>query len=119
MARKNTRKNRNRKNRKTMRGGDQPTGNAAAQPMNNAPVTTPANQPAATPANQSTGTNNTSGNSTMTGGRRRGHRKSHKLSSGAAKWRDHMMKVYREMKSRNPATKLGDAMRAAKKSYNA
>ena len=48
------------------------------------------------------------------GGRRRGKRT---MSSGATKWRDHMMKVYREMKSRNPATKLGDAMRAAKKSY--
>jgi hypothetical protein len=111
MARKNSRKNRNtRKNRKTMKGGAEnnvaaPTNNTAATPTNNT-ATAPTNNTAAVPANQ-------------TGGRRRGHRKSHKLSSGAAKWRDHMMKVYREMKSRNPATKLGDAMRAAKKSYNA
>ncbi len=105
MARKNTRKNR--KNRKTMRGGSPING--AAPAMSNAPVATPATN--ATPA---TPTNNTSGNSTMTGGRRR---KSRKMSSGADKWRAHMMKVYREMKSRNPATRLGDAMRAAKKSY--
>ena len=105
--RKNTRKDRkNRKNRKTMKGGSPPGGepvsNAAAPPMANAPVTTPANTPA-----------NNSSTNTISGGRRR------KMSSGADKWRTHMMKVYREMKSRNPATKLGDAMRAAKKSYNA
>ncbi len=51
---------------------------------------------------------------TMLGGKRR---KSRKLSSGAREWQAHMMKVYREMKARNPATKLGDAMRAAKKTY--
>ncbi len=50
----------------------------------------------------------------MLGGKRR---KSRKLSSGAREWQAHMMKVYREMKARNPATKLGDAMRAAKKTY--
>ncbi len=112
--RKNTRKDRkNRKNRKTMKGGSPPGGepasNTAAAPMANAPVATPANQP-------TNSANSSNGTAPMTGGRRR---KSHKMSSGAAKWRDHMMKVYREMKSRNPATKLGDAMRAAKKSYNA
>ncbi len=50
----------------------------------------------------------------MMGGKRR---KSRKLSPGARAWSQHMMKVYREMKARNPATKLGDAMRAAKKTY--
>ena len=53
-------------------------------------------------------------NAAMMGGKRR---KSRKLSSGAREWQAHMMKVYREMKARNPATKLGDAMRAAKKTY--
>ena len=52
-------------------------------------------------------------NAAMMGGKR----KSRKLSSGAREWQAHMMKVYREMKARNPATKLGDAMRAAKKTY--
>ncbi len=110
MARKNTRKDRKgRKNRKTMKGGAENNTAAAPTPATNNTAAAPAPAPAtnntgAAPANQN-------------GGRRRGHRKSHKLSSGAAKWRDHMMKVYREMKSRNPATKLGDAMRAAKKSY--
>ncbi len=55
----------------------------------------------------------------QSGGRRRRGKKTRKMSSGADKWRQHMMKVYREMKARNPATKLGDAMRAAKKTYTA
>ncbi len=105
MARKNTRKSRNRKNRKTMKGGAN-NASATAPPANNASTAVPpANNAAAAPA-----ANN------QTGGRRRSHGR--KMSSGAAKWRDHMMKVYREMKSRNPATKLGDAMRAAKKTYS-
>jgi hypothetical protein len=54
----------------------------------------------------------------QSGGRRRG-KKTRKMSSGADKWRKHMMQVYRDMKARNPATKLGDAMRAAKKTYTA
>lgn len=54
----------------------------------------------------------------MVGGKRRkGGRKSRKLSSGARAWRDHMMKTYREMKARNPNTRLGDAMKAAKKTF--
>ncbi len=101
MARKNTRKTR--KNSKTMKGGAE----------NNATATHTTNNTAAPAAPAAPATNNT-GAANQTGGRRR---KSHKLSSGAAKWRDHMMKVYREMKSRNPNTRLGDAMRAAKKSY--
>ncbi len=100
MARKNTRKTR--KNRKTMKGGAE--NNTAAAPTTN--------NTAAVPATNNTGAANQTG-----GSARRAARKSHKLSSGAAKWRDHMMKVYREMKSRNPNTRLGDAMRAAKKSY--
>jgi hypothetical protein len=96
MARKNTRKSRNRKNRKTMKGGANNTAAPAA----------PAPAPAPAPAAPAVAANN------QTGGRKR------KMSSGAAKWRDHMMKVYRDMKSRNPATKLGDAMRAAKKTYS-
>ncbi len=54
----------------------------------------------------------------MVGGKRRkGGRKSRKLSSGARAWQDHMMKTYREMKARNPNTRLGDAMKAAKKTF--
>lgn len=33
------------------------------------------------------------------------------------KWRAHLNKVYAEMKRKNPATKLSDAMKEAKKSY--
>lgn len=46
------------------------------------------------------------------GGKRKGTRK---LSKGASAWLAHMMKVYKEMKAKNPATSLGDAMKAAKK----
>ena len=52
-------------------------------------------------------------------------RKSSKKSSKKSKsksikqssWNVHMMKVYREMKKNNPNIKLGDAMKAAKKTY--
>lgn len=32
-------------------------------------------------------------------------------------WTDHLMKVYKEMKKKNPDTKLKDAMKVAKNSY--
>jgi hypothetical protein len=48
----------------------------------------------------------------MDGGKRR---KTRKLSPALAAWNKSVMEVYREMKKRNPATKLGDAMREAKK----
>ena len=37
------------------------------------------------------------------------------LSPALKAWNDKVMKVYREMKAKNPKTKLGDAMKAAKK----
>ena len=41
-------------------------------------------------------------------------RKARKGSRRApSEWNKKVMKVYREMKARNPATRLGDAMRAA------
>jgi hypothetical protein len=46
------------------------------------------------------------------GGKRKGTRK---LSKGASAWHKHMMKVYREMKAKDPKTSLMDAMKAAKK----
>jgi hypothetical protein len=62
--------------------------------------------------------NNVPVDAMMVGGKRRkGGRKSRKLSSGARVWRDHMMRTYREMKARNPNTRLGDAMKAAKKTF--
>ena len=36
------------------------------------------------------------------------------LSPALKKWNDKVMKVYREMKKKNPSYKLGDAMKAAK-----
>lgn len=44
------------------------------------------------------------------GGRRKGTRK---LSKGAKSWQESVMKVYRDMKKANPATKLKDAMKKA------
>jgi hypothetical protein len=43
--------------------------------------------------------------------------KSRKLSKGASKWNQHMMKVYREMKAKDSSVRLGDAMKAARKTY--
>lgn len=34
-----------------------------------------------------------------------------------SKWNKHLMDVYHKMKSKNPATKLTDAMKEAKKTY--
>ncbi len=46
----------------------------------------------------------------------KGTRKGKRTLSPALKaWNDKVMKVYREMKAKNPKTKLGDAMKAAKK----
>ena len=35
----------------------------------------------------------------------------------ANEWNKHVMTTYREMKKRSPSTKLGDAMKAAKKTW--
>jgi hypothetical protein len=40
-----------------------------------------------------------------------GKRKTRKMSKGASNWNKKVMEVYRELKKKNPATKLGDAMR--------
>lgn len=91
MARRNNMTRKNRKNRKSMKGGAE----MAAEPP-------AAEVPAA------------SASASQTGGKRR---KSRKLSSGARMWQDHMMKTYRAMKASNPKTRLGDAMKAAKKTF--
>lgn len=44
-----------------------------------------------------------------------GRKGTRKLSPALRQWNEKVMKIYREMKKRNPATKLGDAMKAAKK----
>ena len=49
-------------------------------------------------------------------GKKAGTRKGRRTLSPALKaWNEKVMKVYREMKKKNPNTKLGDAMKAAKK----
>lgn len=44
---------------------------------------------------------------------RKGSRKSRKLSRVASEWNRKVMEVYREMKRKDPNTRLGDAMRKA------
>ncbi len=44
-----------------------------------------------------------------------GKRKTRKLSPALKAWNKRVMEVYREMKKRNPATKLRDAMKEAKR----
>ncbi len=44
-----------------------------------------------------------------------GKRKTRKLSPALKEWNKRVMEVYRELKKRNPATKLRDAMKEAKK----
>ena len=53
---------------------------------------------------------------------RKHNSKSHKAKkrngtkkAGPSDWNKKVMEVYRELKKKNPATKLGDAMRAAKR----
>jgi hypothetical protein len=40
-------------------------------------------------------------------------KKGRKLSKGASSWNKKVMEVYREMKAKNPETKLRDAMKRA------
>jgi len=41
--------------------------------------------------------------------------KTRKVSKGASDWNKKVMEVYHELKKKNPATKLGDAMRECSK----
>jgi hypothetical protein len=42
-------------------------------------------------------------------------KKTRKLSPKLKAWNEKVMKVYNEMKAKNPEARLGDAMKAAKK----
>jgi hypothetical protein len=57
--------------------------------------------------------NNTRKN--MMGGARKGTRK---MNKGAMKWTDFVQKVHKEMKKKNPAAKLGAAMKEASRRKN-
>jgi len=39
------------------------------------------------------------------------------MNPAAKSWNEHVMSVYRQMKARKPSTRLGDAMKAAKKTW--
>jgi len=39
------------------------------------------------------------------------------MNPAAKSWNEHVMSVYRDMKKRKPSTRLGDAMKAAKKTW--
>lgn len=49
--------------------------------------------------------------------RSKGKKKSKGKKRAITPWQKHLMKVFREMKSKDKSIKLGDAMREAKKSY--
>ena len=44
-----------------------------------------------------------------------GKRKTRRMAKGPSDWNKKVMEVYRELKKKNPATKLGDAMRECSK----
>ena len=54
-------------------------------------------------------------NKKQEGGKKKGGKKTRKLSPALAAWNKKVMEVYRDMKKKNPNTKLKDAMMAAKK----
>lgn len=39
------------------------------------------------------------------------------MAKQKSKWQTHLMKVYHEMKSKNPSIRLQDAMKKAKENY--
>ena len=41
--------------------------------------------------------------------------KSRKMAKGPSDWNKKVMEIYRDLKKKNPATKLGDAMKEASK----
>ena len=45
--------------------------------------------------------------------------KAKKGKKAASPWNKHLMSVFKELKRENPAVRLGDAMKAARKSYRA
>jgi hypothetical protein len=54
----------------------------------------------------------------MKGGKRRAHgKKTRKLSPGAAAWKNHVMKTFREMRAKDRSASFKMAMKAAKKTY--
>jgi hypothetical protein len=46
---------------------------------------------------------------------RKSYRNTRKQAGGRSEWLKKVMRVYKEMKAKNPKTRLGDAMKAAKK----
>jgi len=89
-----------RKNRKTMKGGENTPAAPAAAP---APAAPPA--PAAAPAAVNTGK--------LLGGKRR----SRKLSPGAQKWRQHVMKTFKDLRAKDRNATFSQALKTAGKSY--
>lgn len=50
------------------------------------------------------------------GGKKKGGKKTRKLSPALKAWNERVMKLYREMKAKDKNVKLSDAMKAAKRS---
>ena len=54
---------------------------------------------------------------TLKGGKRKGGRKSRKLSAGARAWNQHVMKTFNEGRKKNKDFKFKDALKAAAKTF--
>lgn len=54
---------------------------------------------------------------TLKGGKRKGGRKTRKLSAGASAWNKHVMKTFSEGRKKNKDFKFKDALKAAAKTY--
>ncbi len=51
----------------------------------------------------------------MAGGKRKGKKGTRKLSPALREWNQKVMRIYKEMKAKNPKVRLMDAMKEAKK----
>ena len=99
-----------RKRSRRSKGGN--IGNAkAAEPVANAPIANAAAVPVVSSNANSAKPNSNNAKPSAEGGKR----KTRKMAKGPSDWNKKVMTVYHEMKKKNPATKLGDAMRECSK----
>jgi hypothetical protein len=74
-----------------------------------------ANSASAANANVANAVNNSASANAKEANSSGGRRKTRKMAKGPSDWNKKVMMVYHELKKKNPATKLGDAMRECSK----
>ena len=114
---------RGRKTRGRKRGGNG-EGNGEGNGANVEPVAAPVEKeeevvepvaaPAAAPAAANSGNGNGNGNTAGVGGKRK-TRKGGRISRGASKWNQFVMRTFKEMRKKNKDVKLMDAMKECSK----